>query len=66
MEAMKANDFEAIVEEVRGRGMSTGPSQRVHRFPGSLDEGERRMHCLRGMKPQGPAVLSEAADALNR
>jgi hypothetical protein len=51
---------EAIVEEVRGRGMSIGPRHGVHRFPGSLDEGERRMHCLRGMKPQGPESFREA------
>jgi hypothetical protein len=33
---------------------------RVQRFLGLSDEGERRQHCLRGLKPQGPGVFGES------
>jgi hypothetical protein len=50
----------AIVEEVRRRRDVDGPSARGYRQSGLSDEGERRQHCLRGMKPQGPGVFGES------
>ena len=46
-----------IVEEVRRRGCSAEVCARRR--------NERRVHCLRGMKPQGPAELGSCC-ALNR
>ena len=46
-----------IVEKVRRRGCSA--EVRVQR------RSERRVHCLRGVKPQGPAVIGSCC-ALHR
>src|SRR5262245_46404687 len=59
----QAIDSKAIVEKAADAGCRPGPDEGYKRIFGFVRRSERRLHCLRGVKPQGPASFGRCRRA---